>query len=97
MTNSQLSGNTGGGEEGESANSFVGKIYGNTQSCLLNEKALNLIHCPDVLLNVACVNAACPLRPTIQVFVNICDTILPDLMLPFRRGQLIFQNSRKTV
>ena len=91
MAHADLGRKTRGGVKGDAAQTFIRKVNRNSQTCFFNEEALHFVHGPHVFLDVRGIDAFGALGPAIEVFVDVGDAVLPDLILPLRRGQLVFQ------
>ena len=96
MTLAQLGRKAGGSKGGHAAQSFLGEVDGNSESRFFNEEALHLVHGPDMLLNISGIDALAVGANAVEVLINIRHAILPDLILPVRRRQLVFQRRRRS-
>src|SRR6266540_704662 len=97
MSLTQLGRKTRGDRKSDTTETLIAEIHRNSKSRFLDKEALHFIHGPHMLLYVSGINAARALSPTIEVFVDIGDAIFPNSTFPFRRGQLVFQDSSVAV
>src|SRR6185437_12196411 len=83
----------------EAVDAFISEVHGDAQAGLFDEPALDGIDGFGVaakgigILGIGAGSA----RNSVEVFVDISDAVLPDLLFPFRCGQLIFEHAAEAV
>ena len=79
----------------QSMDTLVGEIDRDTEACLFNEPALDLVDS----LSMAAERIdefgvlSSPLADSVELFVDIGDTVLPKLVLPVICRKRIFENA----
>ena len=89
MALAQFRGKAGGCVSSKSSQSLVSEINRNAEPRVFDKEALHLIHSPNMLPYVRGVDAFAVWTDAVQVLVDVCNAIFPDLSLPIGRGQLI--------
>ncbi len=83
----------------QAVDAFVGEVYRDAQACFFDEPALRFVDrfgmVAERVDQVGC--AAAGASHTVQLFVDIGDTVFPDLILPSFGGQGVFQDTPEAV
>lgn len=82
----------------QAVDTFVGEVHRDAQTCFFDEPALCFVDrfgmVAERVDQVGC--AAAGASHTVQLFIDIGDTVFPDLILPSFGGQGVFQDTPRS-